>query len=110
MVPSRFMAFLTKFDRNEVRVDQSDQPNDLLRLNARPVKTNLQDPEARRNPRFKSRFCFLMVVGAMKRFNKSMRTAMKTLKKDGFVSNHHWEDFEHRVSEVDHWRRTQKFQ
>ena len=93
VVLDRFMAFLKKFDRNEVRVDQSDQPNDLLRPNARPVKTNLQDPEARRN---QSRFCFLMVVGAMKCFNKSMRTVTKTLKKDGFVSNNRITGDEHK--------------
>ena len=96
VVLDRFMAFLKKFDRNEVRVDQSDQPNDLLRPNARPVKTNLQDPEARRNQRCKSRFCFLMVVGAMKCFNKSMRTVTKTLKKDGFVSNNRITGDEHK--------------
>ena len=96
VVLDRFMAFLKKFDRNEVRVDQSDQPNDLLRPNARPVKTNLQDPEARRNQRCKSRFCFLMVVGAMKCFNKSMRKVTKTLKKDGFVSNNRITGDEHK--------------
>ena len=78
-------------------------------MNARPVKVDLQDPEdPRRKPRFKSRFCFLMVVGAMKCFNKSMVTVMNRLKQDGFVSQKHLEAFEERVSPPDHWRHTQK--
>ena len=109
VVLSRFMAYFAQFERNEIRTDQSDQPNDLLRLNARPVTNQLQNPDdARRNPRFRSRFCFLMVVGAMKCFNKSMRTVMLTLKENGFVSQFNWEAFEKRAGEEDFWRRTGK--
>ena len=42
VVLSRFVAYLKKFDQNEFCVDQSDQPNELLRLYARPVKALAQ--------------------------------------------------------------------
>ena len=86
-VLSKFIAYLRQFDQNEFRVDESDQPNELLRLNARPVKSDHQDPrDPRRKPRFQSRFCFLMVVGAMKCFYNSMVKVMHALRHDGFVT------------------------
>ena len=77
-VLGKFMAFSSQFDKNEFRVDQSDRPNEPLRLYARPIKSDRQDP--RRSPRFQSRLSLLKV--------------MERLPEDGFVTTEHWGYFQ----------------
>ena len=96
--------FLDKVQKGQINRETMKQPSGFVDIYPRMFEK--KPPDAHHVPKV-DRLEFIMKFGALKSFYQAILDVVKTLAKEGFISEHHADAFERHIA-AERWRKSKK--